>query len=72
LTQNPEFFPIAVNRVHGCDVGVESQHFGGVAIYQRIQLQMRSMVLEHGEYRSGQKHVAVVSQLHDQSAFQEG
>ncbi len=49
---------------------MRGEHFTGVAIHQRIDLQVRGVVLQNLKNRRSEQHIAVVPELDHQGAMQ--
>ena len=70
LPRQREAAPRAAHRVHLGDRRMQRQHLLRVVVDERVDLELRRVVLQHREHRAGEQHVAVMAELHHQCATQ--
>ena len=70
LPRQREPAPRAAHRVHLGDRRMQREHLLRVVVDERVDLELRRVVLQHREHRAREQHVAVVAELHHQRAAQ--
>ena len=68
LSEQAGLLPSAIDAVNLVDGRMLAEHFGCIAVHQRVDFEMRGMIFEDAENRRRQQHIAVMTQFNNEYA----